>query len=48
MIHDIFNAIPVEKKNGIVASLAMENREKVLNIINSLSKELLLFPKGIH
>lgn len=39
LIHDIFNAIPVEKKNGIVASLAMENREKVLNIINSLSKE---------
>lgn len=39
LIHDVFNAIPEEKKNGIVALLSMEYREKVLNIINSLSEE---------
>lgn len=36
LIHDIFDAIPQEKKNRIIVLLAMEYREMLLNIINHL------------
>ena len=39
LIQEMFNAIPKEKKNGIVASLSEEYRGKILYFLNRLSAE---------
>lgn len=39
LIYDLFDAIPVEQKNEIVAAFAMENKAKVLSAVNKLSED---------
>lgn len=39
LIYNIFDAIPMEQKNEIVAAFAMENKEKILAAINKMSKD---------
>lgn len=39
LIYSIFDAIPMERKNEIVAAFVMENKEKILAAINKMSKD---------
>lgn len=39
LIYEIFDAIPMDQKNEIVAAFAMENRENILNAANKLSAD---------
>lgn len=38
-IHGVFNAIPYAEKNGIVAALVEENKERIIRIANGLAQE---------
>lgn len=39
LIYNIFDVIPMEQKNDIVAAFAMENKEKILAAVNKMSKD---------
>lgn len=38
LIRDIFDAIPVEQKNEIISSFAMEHKDRILHVTNVLSE----------